>query len=162
MNIQLNQIEQLQKEITVYAANFRQNEVETDDTARLHQLIHACMMLSHVAKTLWSLKENAQELYSSSNNKARECFENIQQIHSEFWFKIEAAIIKNQENKTSIPDKLVQNIELQYETFINRVAGALESGTIKEKHASSLLLVNGLLTQSKRQIFNTAQIIVSK
>lgn len=161
-NEQLNQIEQLQKEITVYAANFRQNEVETEDAARLHQLIHACMMLSHVAKTLWSLKENAQELYSSSNNKASEFFEHIQQIHSEFWFNIEAAIIKNQENKTSIPDNLVQNIELQYEAFINRVASALESGAIKEKHASSLLLVNGLLTQSNRQIFNTAQIIVSK
>lgn len=159
---QLNQNHQLQKEITIYATNFRQNEVEPEDAARLHQIIHACMMLSHVTKTIWSVKGNAEELYFSSTDKAREYYDTIKQIHSNFWFNIEAAIIENQENKSPIPDSLIKDIEHQYEAFITRVASALERGLIKEKHASSLLLINGLLTQSNRQVFNAAQIIVSK
>ncbi|MFN4234319.1 MAG: Na/Pi cotransporter family protein [Bacteroidia bacterium] len=159
---QLNQINQLQKEITIYAANFRQDEVESEDAARLHQLIHACMMLSQVSKTIWSVRDNAEELYSSSTDKAREYYDIIKQNHSNFWFNIEAAIIENSASKKGIPDELIQEIEQQYEAFITRVAGALEKGLIKEKHASSLLLINGLLTQSNRQVFNTAQIIVSK
>lgn len=156
---QLNQINQLQNEITIYATNFKQEEVEKEDAARLHQLIHCCMMLSHVAKTFWSVRDNAEELYTSSTDKAREYYDLIKQHHSGFWFNIEAAIIENSISNKGIPVELIDNIEQQYEAFINRVAGALERGLIKEKHASSLLLTNGLLTQANRQLFNAAQII---
>jgi phosphate:Na+ symporter len=159
---QLNQINELQKEITIYATNFRQEDVEKEDTTRLHQLIHACMMLSHVAKTIWSVRVNAEELYASSTDKARAYYDIIKQNHSNFWFKIEAAIIENNLSQKGIPDDLIKELEQQYEAFITRVANALERGLIKEKHASSLLLINGLLTQSNRQLYNAAQILISK
>ncbi len=158
---QLKQINQLQKEITLYATHFKQEEVETEDAARLHQLIHACMMMSLVAKTIWSVRENTEELYISSNQKAREYYDLIKQNHSGFWFKIEAAIIESNNSQTGISDELIKNLEKQYETFITHVANALEQGQIKEKHASSLLQINGLLTQSNRQVYNAAQIIIS-
>jgi phosphate:Na+ symporter len=159
---QLNQINKLQKEITIYATNFRQEDVEKEDTTRLHQLIHACMMLSHVAKTIWSVRVNAEELYASSTDKARAYYDIIKQNHSNFWFKIEAAIIENNLSQKGIPDDLIKELEQKYEAFITRVANALERGLIKEKHASSLLLINGLLTQSNRQLYNAAQILISK
>lgn len=157
--MQLSHINQLQNKITIYATNFKQEELEKEDAAKLHQLIHACMMLSHVIKTIWSVRENVEELAASSNQNALQYFQQIQQNHSLFWFNLEAALIENSKSLVKIPENLIKSLEQQYETFIAQVAEALEKLYIKDKHASTLLMLNGLLTQSNRQLYSVALIL---
>jgi phosphate:Na+ symporter len=141
-------ITKLQNKMAAYASNIRHGELEREEKEMIHKLIHISMVLSQVAKTYTGIKQEVHDIAESSNQKVLDLFRDIQNRNWFFWDKIHA-------EETGI-DELKAMTEIQeeaYGNYIATIASLLESSIIKEKHASSLLLINGLITGANRQLF---------
>lgn len=143
------QIKNLQNQIAIYASHIRHAELEIDEKAMIHEIIHVSMVLNQVAKTLAGIEQEATDLTETSNEVVKDYFEEIQKRNAIYW---------NQILSGEIEDADVENmrgrLEAEYESFISKVADLLNHKEIKEKHAASLLLVNGLITGTNRQLFS--------
>lgn len=139
----------LHNQITLYASHVRHGELETEEKAEIHQLIHISMILSQVNKTIFGIKNELDALENSGTEKARFFYKKIKSNNVAFWNNLLLSI----ENELAL-DVLVNSLEDEHEKIISKVAKALNENTIKDYHASSLLLVNGLLTGSNRQLYN--------
>lgn len=142
------QIKSLQREIGIYASHIRHSELEIDEKAMIHEIIHVSMVLNQNAKTLAGIEQEATDLAESSNEVVRDLFEEIQKRNGKYWNQI-----LNNEIVESDLENMKGRLEAEYESFISKVADLLNHKEIKEKHAASLLLVNGLLTGTNRQLF---------
>jgi phosphate:Na+ symporter len=144
------EIKRLQSKIAVYASNIRHGELEGEEKAMIHQIIHISMSLNQVAKTFAGIKQEVIDLSESSNNKVVELYIEIQGRNEYYWQKM-------LESETSLPElqTMTEHQELAYGSFISTVAKLLDTSKIQDKHAASLLLINGLLTGGNRQLFNS-------
>jgi phosphate:Na+ symporter len=162
--LQLAKITELEKSITLYAANIRHTELEETDAAHLYQLMHASMSINQVVKILWGLREYIEVIENTENNKVIELYELLKTYHINYWHAIEKEIVHTEiKDEIAISAESRYNIILEnYETFVSTVAKKLEEGSLKEKHVSSLLQLNGLLTQSNRQLHNSSDVLIKK
>lgn len=143
----------LQDIITLYASNIRQGELEADDHARMHRLMHASMTLNQVVKTLWGMRNDLDDL--DGEDQVADLFRALRHRNRHYW---EGLLQILKEDKTAgklMLDEMSSGMEAEHEGFIKSVTGQLSQQTIKEKQASTLLVVNGLLTQSNRQLFTS-------
>ena len=153
----LEDLKILQSAISVYGSNIRHGELETEDKAKIHQTMSVSIQLSQVAKTLWAIHTEIEELSNSSTQGATDIFEKIRQQNISFWSVLQNLIEQEEIHELSISN-LAHEIELNYEQLINLVATELDQRKIADKHASWLMLVNGLLTQTNRQLLHNLEV----
>lgn len=141
----------LQDAITLYASNIRHGELETDEKARIHRLMHVSMMLNQVVKTLWGMRYELDDL--DGEDDVAEYYRDIRYRNRHYWERLmEILYLEDPAAGKLILDELSSAMETEHEGFIATVTAGLSAGQIKEKQASTLLVVNGLLTQSNRQL----------
>lgn len=145
----LEKMRVLNNEISFYASQMRSGELEDIEKKQIHEIIHIAMLLNQVTKTMAGIKNEIEELENSSTDKAIEFYSKIKNNNKELWKKLALSIKENMD-----VEFLVKKLEDEHELFISSVSKALNANTIKDYHASSLLLVNGLLTGSNRQLYN--------
>lgn len=148
---QFNNIQLLHKEITIYATNVRTEEIEAEDSERMHHFIHASMMLSQVSKILFSLKESIEEMEGSSKLKVRDLLILMKKNNHQFWDNLESMI--TDDNITFTVMNELEDFESYYRGYIAILAKELNTGNIEEKHTSALLTLNGMLTRCNRHLY---------
>jgi phosphate:Na+ symporter len=144
---------ELQNAIGVFASNIRHGDLDPEEKATIHRLIHVSMQLAQVTKTLWGTKQEIEDLEASSNSATRDSFKII--IRSSMTYLREILFVLAEDNplraEITLPDVLTTHLN-ETDEFISMIAGRLESKSIEEKHAASLLAVSGLLAQTNRQL----------
>jgi phosphate:Na+ symporter len=144
------EIRTLQSAISVYGSNIKHGELESAEKTQIHHTISVSLQISQITKTLWGMHAEIDELATSSTASASELFEEIRTAHLRVW-----KACRNLLSEADIPELSLSNLEADvehhYHQFISLVAEYLNTGKIAQKHASWLMLVNGLLTQCNRQ-----------
>jgi phosphate:Na+ symporter len=144
---------ELQNAIGVFASNIRHGDLDPDEKATIHRLIHVSMQLAQVTRTLWGTKAEIEELEASSNSVARDSLKIITASSMTYLKKLLFVLAEDDALRAEItlPDAIAAHLN-ETDEFISMIAGRLEAKSIEEKHAASLLAVSGLLAQTNRQL----------
>jgi phosphate:Na+ symporter len=158
---QLAKTRELHNAIGIYASNIRHGELDVDEKARIHRSIHVSMLLTQVTKTLWGIKQELDDLEASSNTTARESYHIVRNSSMEYLTELLNTVNEDRPilAEIKLPETLA-SLEEDTGDFIATIAGRLDTSTIEEKHAASLLAVSGLLAQMGRQLFDAANVLV--
>ncbi len=146
----------LQSAISVYGSNIRHGDLESEEKSKIHQTISVSLQLSQVAKTLWAIHSEIDELTNSSTIGATELFEEIRNKNLTYWATLSKLLEQEEVYELSISN-LNNELQTNYEQFISLVATELDQHKIADKHASWLMLVNGLLYQTNRQLLHALE-----
>jgi phosphate:Na+ symporter len=153
---QFEKIKMLHNAIMVYASQMQQSELESSEKLSLHSCIHVSLQMIQITKTFTGFKDDVESLENSGTPKAQFYFADIQQRNINLWVKLYLiASEKEIFHDTKAINELSEKLELDYEDYVFNIAKDLENNTIKEKHASLFLILNGLLTQSNRVLCNS-------
>jgi phosphate:Na+ symporter len=144
------EIRTLQSAISVYGSNIRHGDLDPEEKGEIHRIISVSLQISQITKTLWGMHSEIDELSNSSTPAASSLFGEIRTTHLQLWKSLRN-LLEHAETTELALSNLQAEIESQYHRFINLVAELLNKGEIEQKHASWLMLVNGLLTQCNRQ-----------
>lgn len=150
---QYNNILALHKAMTIFTTSIKTNEIEDEDSERIHHYFHASMMLSQVSKVLFSLKENVEEMEGSSKVKVRELLILMKKNNYEFWDNIEKLMID--ETSSLVVLNELEEFETNYKNYISVLSKEMSNGNIEEKHSSALLILNGMFTRCNKHIYQS-------
>lgn len=145
-------IKSLQKNVAVYAANIQQGELEQTDVEKLHQIIHSSLSLLQISKLIESAFEEKESILTSENKNVRALLLELENRFNSYLhlFVVDSKLQQPYLN-AEIPNLIIQ-VESDYDTFISRITKELSNKNIENKHVSSLLALNGLMTQAIRQL----------
>lgn len=149
-NQRFEEIRTLQSVISVYGSNIKHGELDPEEKAQIHRTISVSLQISQITKTIWGIHTEIDELANSSTPKASAMFTGIRETHLHVWKSLRKLLEHGETSELALSN-LNAEIEHHYSQFINSVAEQLNTGEIEQKHASWLMLVNGLLTQVNRQ-----------
>jgi phosphate:Na+ symporter len=150
---ELEELRVLQAAITVYASNIRHGDLEPEEKSKIHQTISVATQLSQVSRTLWTIHGEIDDLKNSSTLGATKLFVDSIENHVCIWKRLQLLMEETTDVGLSISN-MENELAMNYEEFISLVAKQLDKHEIQDKHASALLLVNGLLTQTNRQLIH--------
>jgi len=150
----IEEVQVLQSAISVYGSNIKHGELETHEKTKIHQTISISIQLSQISKTLWAIHNEIDELNNSSTPGALELFDKLKEKNLQLLKLIDNAVQDDSTSSLSLSN-LSNEIEATNEDFISYIAEQLDHKQIENKHASWLILVNGLLTQTNRQLLQT-------
>jgi phosphate:Na+ symporter len=140
--------------IVKYATQIPQQEMERKDAERFHQVIYAASTLMQLTTLLNTLQSEWEVVNNTDNKGAIELYDSLR-IRFKGYLKSFDVSFGNAEKSPKFQiDDFKKNLENDYHLYVAQVSGHLQQNVIKSKHASSLLTINGLLTQSCRQLAN--------
>jgi phosphate:Na+ symporter len=155
-------IKSLQKNIAVYAANIQQGELEQTDVEKLHQIIHSSLSLLQISKLIESAFEEKESILSSENKNVRAL---LLELENRFNSYLHLFVVDSNHQQpylnAEIPNLIIQ-VEGDYDSFISRITKELSNKNIENKHVSSLLALNGLMTQAIRQLLMNCHALINE
>ena len=144
-------LKELQNQITLFGANIKLGEIENNEKLKVHEMMSISIQLSNVSKTFWAIKSDFSNLkYSSSDIVIQKINDSIKPL-LEFYQVIGHESFLNALTLEEI-QLLKKQIEGYNEVFINSITELIDSDKLDNKHASSLLMFNGTMTQINRQL----------
>lgn len=160
--IKVEHIKSLQKNIAVYAANIQQGELEQTDVEKLHQIIHSSLSLLQISKLIEGAFEEKESILTSENKNVRAL---LLELENRFNSYLHLFVVDANKQfpilNAEIP-MLISQVEGDYDTFISRITKELSNKNIENKHVSSLLALNGLMTQAIRQLLMNCLALINE
>jgi phosphate:Na+ symporter len=161
-NLGVEHIKSLQKNVAVYAANIQQGELEQADVEKLHQIIHSSLSLLQISKLIESAFEEKESILSSENINVRAL---LFELENRFNSYLHLFVVDSKHQQpylnAEIPNLIIQ-VEGDYDSFISRITKELSNKNIENKHVSSLLALNGLMTQAIRQLLMNCHALINE
>lgn len=150
---QVNKIYQIQKAISIFAASIRHSELDPSGKKKIHNLIHISFGISHISKTIWSIRNEIDELMSSSTKEVREILDRIMTENSEVLNFVEKSLDnKNLFDISTFSEEQIRVYKKESDTFISEITQNIEQRKIKDKHAPLLLIVQQTLAQINKSM----------
>jgi phosphate:Na+ symporter len=148
-------VQQINKEIIVFASHIHVDQLEANMKEIHTQTNYVVMVLSQVSKTLSGIAQEVEDIEQSSNKKVSEIFSQIKENTLENLLLLNELLEKKQSLETF--ELYYNQINNDYKIIVDSVTQAIDSKKIEEKHISSLLIINGFLTQSIRQLLKAVE-----
>lgn len=160
INAEFEYIKSLQKNVAVYAANIQQSELEQADVEKLHQIIHSSLSLLQISKLLDTAFEEKESILSSENKNVRALLLELENRFNSYLHRF----VVDANNQFPILNAeipmFISQVEGDYDAFISRITKELNNKNIENKHVSSLLALNGLMTQAIRQLLMNCHALI--
>ncbi|RAR50395.1 Na/Pi cotransporter family protein [Flavobacterium lacus] len=153
-----NNILSVNKSIIVFASKIPVNDLEELERRELTHYNHMVITLSQVAKTVISIGPEIDEIESSENPTVSQLMKlicdttnsNLVVLHKIAESSVEKQTLEVYNNQ----------IKQDYKMVVEKIAETIEKKLIQEKDISLLLMVNGIATQTIRQLFRTLEKLV--
>lgn len=148
-------IQQINKNILIYASKISTDELEASEKRDLSHMNHIIVVITQVTKTLMSIIPELEETESSENKTVEELLQLIRNTTHNHLITLQQISENTIQKETH---EVYQNkINQDYKVIVDKISLAISEKTIQEKHISSLLMINGFLTQSIRQLFRALE-----
>ena len=132
--------------ILTFTAQISSDGLEEVDKKILNTIIQKVMILSQITKTIAGIAVDIEELEQSNNANVSAVFNKIGENVKEYT----AVLQKPCENEVYI--LLREQLNHDYKEIVEKITYFIDNKLIKEKHISTLLIVNGIVAQSVRQL----------
>lgn len=150
-----DEVQQLNKAIMVFASHIHVDQLDATIKERHHQVNYVVMVLSQVSKTLSGIIQEIEEIEQSGNAKVKAIITQIKQ-NTLGHLTLLNELLENSKSEATY-EIHNESINADYKVIVDKVTQAIDSKKIEEKHISSLLMINGFLTQSIRQLLKAVQ-----
>jgi hypothetical protein len=131
------------------------NDLEELERRELTHYNHMVITLSQVAKTIITIGPEIEEIESSENPTVNQLMKLICDTTNSNLVLLHKIAESSAEKQTL--EVYNNQIKHDYKMVVEKIAETIEKKLIQEKDISLLLMVNGIATQTIRQLFRTLE-----
>lgn len=145
------EIQQLNKSILVFTSKIPTDPLEESEKKELNHAIQMTMATAQASKTMMSIETELQELDQSEHAGVNTLLKQIRNLTKEHLMHLREVITTPLSKEAH--DILQQKIKQDYKEIVASITEHINQKSIDEKEASSLLMINGFMTQTVRQLY---------
>ncbi|HRE77581.1 MAG TPA: hypothetical protein PLL09_07130 [Flavobacterium sp.] len=153
-----NNILSTNKSIMVFASKIPVHDLEELERRELAHYNNMVITLSQVAKTVINIGPEIEEIESSENTSVSQLMILICDTTNSNLVLLHKILEESLEKQTL--EVYNNQIKQDYKMVVEKIAEAIEKKLIQEKDISLLLMVNGMATQTIRQLFRTLEKLI--
>lgn len=144
--ISFEELQQKFRRIITFAAQIATDSLDETDKTTLQNIVQKVMVLSQITKTMAGIAVDIEDLEQTQNANVSAIFTEISQNVFSY-----VEVLRNPCEDAVYP-LLREQLNHDYKEIVQKITQAIDNKQIKEKHISILLIVNGIATQSVRQL----------
>lgn len=144
--ISFEELQQKFRKIITFAAQIATDSLDETDKTTLQNIVQKVMVLSQITKTIAAIALDIEDLEQTQNANVSAIFTEISQNVFSY-----IEVLRNPCEDAVYP-LLREQLNHDYKEIVQKITQAIDNKQIKEKHISILLIVNGIATQSVRQL----------
>jgi phosphate:Na+ symporter len=145
------EIQLLNKSILVFTSKISTDPLEESEKKELNHAIQMTMATAQASKTMMSIETELQELDHSEHAGVNTLLKQIRNLTKEHLMHLQEVITTPVSKQSH--DILQQKIKQDYKGIVTSITEHINLKSIDEKEASSLLMINGFMTQTVRHLF---------
>jgi phosphate:Na+ symporter len=149
------EIQQTNQTILVFASKIPIDNLEELDKKELNQATQMTLVTSQITKTLMSIQMELEELTQSEQITVDLVLNQIRNVTKEHLIYLKELIA--QPISRDAHEQIQNKIKHDYKGIVGSITEQLKLKNIEEKEASLLLMINGFITQTIRQLFRTLE-----
>jgi hypothetical protein len=143
-------IQKISSEIIVFSTKIQSDQLEASDKIELGKMNHLVLVVNQVSKSLMSVQSEFENLETSENHKIKEIFSAIKTHTKEHMDVLES--IMNESPTDVVLQWQIAQLKAHYKKIVERITDAMKAHEMNEQETADLLMINGFVTQSFRQL----------
>jgi len=145
------EIQLINKAILVFSSKIPSDALEEIEKKELNHAIQMAMVTSQASKTMMSIESELRELDQAEHPGVNTLMKQIRNLTKNHLLHLQE-VISTPLSKES-HEVLQHKIKQDYKEIVSAITDHIKQKSIDEKDASSLLMINGFMTQTVRQLF---------
>lgn len=144
-------IQKISNEIIVFSTKIQSDQLEASDKIELGKMNHLVMVVNQVSKSLMSVQSEFENLEMSDNDKIKEIFRAIKSHTKENVIVIETMM--KEPSTDAVLQWHIGQLKAHYKKIVEGITDAMKAQEMNEQETADLLMINGFVTQSLRQLY---------